>query len=243
MKLHTLVIDDEPLALQKLTSYVEKVPFLELSGACSSAAEALEVLAQGNTDLIFTDISMPGLSGMELVSSLTKPVMVVFTTAHENYALDSYRLGAVDYLLKPYSFVDFQRAANRALSRKSTSADSASGAARESIFVKVDHRHVRVPLANVRYIKGFGEYLQIFIEGEDNPLLTLSSFAALKDKLSADFVQIHRSYVVNMNKVEQIERSRIVMDSATYLPVGDSFRQSVQTYLASCAIGRAGAKA
>lgn len=244
MKLRTLVIDDEPIALQKLASYVARVPYLELEGQCSSAAEALSILAERGADLIFTDISMPGLSGLEFVSSLSRPVMVVFTTAHEQYALDSYRIGAVDYLLKPYSFVDFQRAANRAHARASALApvETHQEPQDSSIFVKVDARHVRVAVGDIRYIKSFGNYLQIYVDGCEKPLLTLSPFAPLKEKLPPDFIQIHRSYVVNMNKVEQIERNRIVMDSETYLPVSESFRSDLQNYLTSRAVGRSGTK-
>ena len=208
MKLRTIVVDDEPIALEKLSAYARKVPFLELIGAYSSACEAMAVLTSPEitVDLMFTDINMPDLSGLDLISTLPSPPMVVFTTAHAQYAVESYRLAAIDYLLKPYSFADFQRAASRALER-------------------------------LRYIKGYGEYLQLYVEGNASPLLTLSSFAAISDRLSASFLQVHRSYIVNMDCVEQISRGRIIMDADTYIPVGDSYKTALQQWLRDHSVG------
>lgn len=256
MKLRTLIIDDEPIALEKLKNYVTKVPFLELTGECGSGLEAMDILAHGGVDLVFTDISMPDLDGMEMVRSLPSPPMIVFTTAFDSYAVDSYRLSAVDYLLKPFGFADFQRAAVKALelyrtrreseeNTPSPSGNRTPGAADttlrregDSIFVKVDYRYMRVNLRDIRYIKGYGEYLQIYTVNTPNPLLTLSSFAAIKERLSEDFVQVHRSFVVNMNHVGQIERSRIVMDAECNIPVGDSYKNLLNDYIGSRAIGR-----
>ena len=242
MEIRTVIIDDEPIALEKLKSYVTKVPFLTLVGEYSSAVEASASLSEGNVDAIFTDINMPDLDGMKFIESLPQPPLVVFTTAHAQYAIDSYRLSAVDYLLKPYGFADFQRAANKLLESYSlrhqrqedpamSSAPDAMITPDSSLFVKVDYKYLRVNLGDVRYIKGYGEYLQIFLQGEQKPLLTLSSFAAIKEKLSPNFLQIHRSYIVNMDQVERIEKSRVVMDEDTYIPVGDSYRAGFLGYL------------
>jgi len=239
MKISTLIVDDEPIALAKLKNYVEKVPFLDLVGACHSGVEALDLLAVNPVDVIFTDIDMPDLNGMDMVESLLQVPMVVFTTAYAQYAVDSYRLSAIDYLLKPYGFVDFQRAANKvrdhyiAMNMESSIVPTAAG----SLFVKVDYRYVRVDLDSIRYIKGYGEYLQIYVDGSVMPLLTLSSFSAIKERLTDDFLQIHRSYIVNMNKVEQISRSRVVMDVDTYIPVGDTYKPRLQAYLQNHAVG------
>lgn len=246
MKIKTLIIDDEPIALEKLRSYVSKVPFLELVGECQSALEAVEVLSATEIDVIFTDINMPDLDGMGFISSLPHPPMVVFCTAYSEYAVESYRLSAVGYLLKPYGFPDFQRVANRVLDihRMRTGASAAAGAAHgdESIFVKVDYRYLRVSLPDIVYIKGYGEYLQIFLNGNPSPLLTLSSFAAIKEKLPGEFVQIHRSYIVNMNRVQRIEKSRVIIDEDTYLPVGDSYKNDFLQYVARHAVGNASRK-
>lgn len=236
MKLRTLIIDDEPIALEKLRSYVEKVPFLELAAACHSGIDAMAVLAAEKIDLIFTDIDMPDLNGMELAGSLADAPMIVFTTAYAQYAVDSYRLSAVDYLLKPYSFADFQRAANKALAQaQRDGADTQREAG--SVFVKVDYRYVRVKLDDIRYIKGFGEYLQIFTTSQPEPMMTLSSFASMAQKLGDSFLQVHRSYIVNMDHVEQIVRNRLVMTDGEHIPVGDSYKSALSDYLRSRSVG------
>ncbi len=243
MKLRTLIIDDEPIALEKLRSYVEKTPFLELAAECQSAFEAIEFLGTNDADLVVTDINMPDLDGLDFVRSLPKAPMVIFTTAYPQYAVDSYRVSAVDYLLKPYGFADFHRAVGKALElygqrHPNVAAETAPRQGRGSLFVKVDYRYIRVSLADIRYIKGYGEYLQIYVSGNAIPLLTLSSFASVKERLTDNFLQIHRSYIVNMDHVGQIERNRVVMGPDLYLPVGDSFKASFQAYLASHAVGK-----
>lgn len=243
MRLRTLIIDDEPIALEKLKSYVEKTPFLELVAKCQSAFEAIEFLATGEADLVVTDINMPDLDGLDFVRSLPKAPMVIFTTAYPQYAVDSYRVSAVDYLLKPYGFADFHRAAGKALEiygqrNQPAPADPSAPQAGGSLFVKVDYRYIRVSLADIRYIKGYGEYLQIYVSGSETPLLTLSSFASVKERLTDNFLQVHRSYIVNMDHVGQIERNRVVMPPDLYIPVGDSFKAAFQSYLSSHAVGK-----
>lgn len=236
MKLKTLVIDDEPIALEKLKSYVEKVPFLALAATCQSGFDAMEYLANNEVNLIITDINMPDLTGLDFVRSMANPPLVIFTTAYPQYAVDSYKVNAVDYLLKPYGFVDFQKAVHKALVLSRTIAPTDEQ--KESLFVKTDYRYVRVPLADIRFIKGYGEYLQLYVSGSSTPLLTLSSFASIKTKLTPVFLQIHRSYIVNMNHVQQVERGRIVMDKENYIPIGDSYKATLQEYLRSHGIGR-----
>ncbi len=242
MKMRTLIIDDEPIALEKLKAYVGKTPFLELAAECQSGFEAIEFMAHAEVDLVITDINMPDLNGLDFVRSLPKSPLVIFTTAHPQYAVDSYRVSAVDYLLKPYGFADFHRAAGKALelhaARQAQPEQQAPQGARGSLFVKVDYRYIRVSLADIRYIKGYGEYLQIYVDGNANPLLTLSSFASIKERLTENFLQVHRSYIVNMDHVEQIERNRVVMSPDLYIPVGDSFKNQFQSYLASHAVGK-----
>lgn len=236
MKLKTVIIDDEPIALEKLKAYVAKTPSLELVAACSSAFEAMEWLASNNNaDLIITDINMPDLNGLEFLDTLTVRPMVIFITAYSEYAVDSYKHSAVDYILKPYSLVDFQKAVNKALERfeksKTTKVES-------SLFIKVDYRFVRVDIADIRYIKGYGEYLQIYMKDSDKPLVTLSSFAAIRQRLTPNFLQVHRSYIVNMDCVAQIERGRITMGCDEVIPLGDSYREAFNEYLASRTIGK-----
>lgn len=253
MKLKTIIIDDEPIALNKLHNYVDKTPFLQLAGAYTNGMDALDMMAAGGeVDVIFTDINMPDINGMDMVGALSHPPLIVFITAHPDYAAESYRHSAVDYLLKPYSFADFQRAANKVMERYQFSHQAQPAPQPDphpthtdesgSIFIKVDYRYIRINLSDIRYIKGYGEYLQIYTIASPTPLLTLSSFAAIRERLSSSFMQIHRSYIVNMNHVLHIERARMVMDADTYLPVGDSYKANLQNYLASHAIGGAAKK-
>lgn len=246
MKLKTLIIDDEPIALEKLRNYSVRVPFLELIGMCRNGVEAIELMANTPVDVIFTDINMPDMSGLDFVASLLNPPLVVFITAYADYAVESYKLSAVDYLLKPYGFADFQRAANKALEqyswRKSSnnllaSTENSGESSKDSLFVKIDYRYVRMILADIRYIKGYGEYLQIYTTDSESPMLTLSSFSAIKEKLPNNFMQVHRSYVVNINAIESINKNRIVMDDNTIIPIGDSFKNAFFSYLSTHSIG------
>lgn len=245
MKLRTLIIDDEPIALEKLRAYVGKVPFLDLAGACCNGIEAMAVVQRERVDVVFTDISMPDMSGMDFIGSLTNPPLVVFITAYPDYAVESYRHSAVDYLLKPYGFADFQRAANRVLEQyrlregqeKRGNAGSSPAGMHGSIFVKSDSRYVRVDPAGIRYVKGYGEYLRIFTSDASQPLLTLSSFSSIMERLPENFVQVHRSYIVNMDAVESVSRNRIRLDPETEIPVGESYRDGFQKYLTTHSIG------
>lgn len=237
MKLKTIVIDDEPIALEKLRSYALKVPFIDLLGAFDNSMDALEYVSSNNVDLIFTDIEMPDLNGMDFIAGLASQPMVVFTTAYEQYAVESYRVRAVDYLLKPYSFADFQRAANRAWEQAQRK-DSACKQPDSNLFIKTDTRYIKVDQSDITYIKGFGEYLQVFLRTQPAPLVTLSSFASIKEHLGPSFLQVHRSYIVNMANVRQIERSHIAIDSQTSIPVSDSYRADLLTYLNSRTVGR-----
>lgn len=241
MKLRTLSIDDEPDALDKLNHYIGKIPFFELVASCHGSTEALEYMSDHDVDVIFTDIDMPDINGIDFVESLTMRTMVVFITAHRQYAVDGFRLSAIDYLVKPYSMQDFQRAANKVMEvyRSRNLSQTDPGKLSDSLFVKVETRYERISQSSIRYIKGYGEYLQIFVEGKMQPVMTISSFASVMDRLAPCFLQIHRSYIVNMNHIMKVEKSRIVMDSDTYLPISDTYRDSFMDFLRSHSVGKA----
>lgn len=240
MPIRTLIIDDEPIALEKLKSYVEKTPALQLSAACGNGIEAAAFLAANEVDLIITDINMPDLNGMDFIKTLSSRPLVIFITAYPQYAVESYRVSAVDYLLKPYGFVEFTTAVNKAVAAHASRQTPATGHgdAEDSLFIKTDYRYVRISASDIRFIKGYGEYLQIYVTGSAAPIVTLSSFAAIKERLGENFLQVHRSYIINMDRVCQIERNRVVMDADTYIPVGDSYKAAFQQYLNSHAIGK-----
>ncbi|MCH5347305.1 MAG: response regulator transcription factor [Muribaculaceae bacterium] len=242
MNIRTLLIDDEPIALEKLRKYAGRVPSLEVVGACNNGLEALALLADTEVDLIITDIDMPDLNGIDLARSLSSNQLIIFTTAYSDYAIDGFKLAAVDYLLKPYGFVEFNQAINkvaeRLAARRSPAADDRRPAPADSLFVKVDHRYMRISLDSILYIKGYGEYLQIYTTEASAPFVTLSSFAAIKERLADNFLQVHRSYIVNMSRIGTIDRNRILIDGHDDIPVGESFKQPLLQYVATFAVGK-----
>lgn len=227
-----LAIDDEPIALEKLTSYISKVPFLELVSACESAFEAMEVMVHTHIDIVFLDINMPDLNGMDFISSLPKPPMVVFTTAYSEYAVESYKVSAVDYLLKPYDFASFQRAANKVQRQyllmlpdnKKQSEEN------ENLYVKVDYRYVNIKVKDILYIKGMSEYVQIFM-CDRKPLMVLLTMKQALERLPDYFLQVHRSYIVNMNNVEEVDRLHLRFSDGASIAVSDNCKKQFLDYL------------
>ena len=238
-----LAIDDEPLALQQLVAYIGKVPFLELAAQCQSALEARRFLENDTVDAIFCDINMPDLNGMDFVKSLVVPPLVVFTTAYSEYAVEGFRVNAVDYLLKPFGLQDFQRAANRLKERlDNTPAAPASDISLTPhdniLFLKTDYRIVKVSIPDIRYIEGMSEYLKVWIEGEAKPIITLLSMKKIEERLPDYFMRIHRSYIINLNKIQEVNKNRVIMDADTYLPIGDLYKESFQSYLNTKFLGK-----
>ena len=236
-----LAIDDEPLALQQLVGYISKVPFLELAAQCQSALEARQFLENDTVDAIFCDINMPDLNGMDFVKSLAVPPLVVFTTAYSEYAVEGFRVNAVDYLLKPFGLQDFQRAANRLRERLGSTSSVDQPVVSESddtLFLKTDYRIVKVNIPDIRYVEGMSEYLKVWIEGEAKPIITLLSMKKIEERLPASFMRIHRSYIINLNKIQEVNKNRVIMDQDTYLPIGDLYKDAFQEYLDTRFLGR-----
>ena len=239
-----LAIDDEPLALQQLVAYISKVPFLELAAQCQSALEARAFLEHDTVDAIFCDINMPDLNGMDFVKSLAVPPLVVFTTAYSEYAVEGFRVNAVDYLLKPFGLQDFRRAANRLKERLENSAPVVSGSAvgslpaDDTLFLKTDSRIVKVSIPDIRYVEGMSEYLKVWIEGEAKPIITLLSMKKMEERLPDYFMRIHRSYIVNLTKIQEVNKNRVIMDANTYLPIGDLYKEAFQAYLNTKFLGK-----
>ena len=217
--IRVLAIDDEPLALQQLTAYIQKIPFLSLEGQCQSAIEAKEILNRENIDAIFCDINMPDLNGMEFVKSLASPPLIVFTTAYSEYAVEGFQVNAVDYLLKPFGLDDFKRAANRLQDGDDT------------IFVKTDYRVVKVAISDIRYIEGMSEYLKLHLKSDPKPLITLLSMKKIEEFLPSYFMRIHRSYIINLKEIQEVNKNRVIMDADTYLPIGDNYKEAFNDYL------------
>jgi two-component system LytT family response regulator len=229
--LRCLLVDDEPLALRLLTSYVERVPFLELVGTCRSALEAMTVLQQEQVDVLFLDIQMPDLTGVEFVRTLRPDALVIFTTAYEAYALEGFNLNAVDYLVKPIAFDRFVQAAQKAQDRLApkpaapaeapTPSPAPPAPADDFIFVKADYHTQRINLRDIRYLEGLKDYIKIFTGSK--PVLTLNSLKAFEDRLpSQDFVRVHRSFIVALSWIDSIRKNRIYLGDAI-IPIGDSY--------------------
>ena len=237
MRLTCAIIDDEPLAVSLLESYVLKTPFLDLQGTYNSALDALSDLRDRPVDLLFLDIQMPELSGLEFSRILNADTRVIFTTAFDQYAVDSYRVNALDYLLKPISYPDFLASANKALrwyellrkpvssEEKEESASIAERGGMESIFVKSEYKLLQIELRKILYIEGLKDYVKIFVEDEPRPVLSLMSMKSLEDMLPSDrFVRVHRSFIVQPEKIKVIERNRIVFGKE-YIPISDTYKQ------------------
>ena len=239
-----MAIDDEPLALQQITAYIGKVPFLELAAQCQSALEAHRFLQNDTVDVIFCDINMPDLNGMDFIKTLTAPPLVVFTTAYAEYAVEGFKVNAVDYLLKPFGLQDFMRAANRIQERLTPHAPSApqstnTGSAEDdTIFLKTDYRIVKVSISNIRYIEAMSEYLKVWLEGEPKPIITLLSMKKMEERLPDTFMRIHRSYIINLTKIQEVNKNRVIMDTDTYLPIGEMYKDTFLSYLNTKFLGK-----
>lgn len=238
-----LAIDDEPLALKQLESYIKKVPFLELKGACPSATRALEYINSEPVDAIFLDINMPDLNGMEFAKQLVAPPLIVFTTAYSEYAIDSYKVQAVDYLLKPFGFDDFLRAVNKLKEQydyRHSEINSIAGPDKDNaIFLKTDYKVVRVSLSQITYIEGMSEYLKIHTDGEKQPIVALLSFKKIEDRLPAGrFMRIHKSFLINLDEIKEVAKGHVLMMNDVSLPIGDSYRDAFNAWLDSKFIGK-----
>ena len=234
------VIDDEPLALGLMASYVKKTPFLELVGSYSSAIQAMNELPNHPADLLFLDIQMPELNGLDFSRMVPPQTRVVFTTAFDQYAIDGYRVNALDYLLKPISYPNFLQAAQKAQEWFKLVEQGQQGAVEEvqSIFVKSEYKQVQVMLDDILYIEGLKDYIKIYEEGHEKPLLSLMSMKSMEEMLpSQRFMRVHRSYIVQKSKIRVVEHNRIVFGK-TYIPVGDSYKDDFQAFLNERSLGK-----
>lgn len=235
-----MTIDDEPLALQQIAAYIEKVPYLELTTQCQSALDARAFLEHETVDAIFCDINMPDLNGMDFVKSLASPPLVVFTTAYSEYAVEGFRVNAVDYLLKPFGLQEFQRAAQRLRERIEGTrvAEDTPASQAETLFLKTDHRIINVNISDIRYVEAMSEYLKVWLDSQPKPIITLLSMKKMEEFLPSYFMRIHRSYIVNLTKIQEVNKNRVVMDENAYLPIGDLYKEAFQAYLNTKFIGR-----
>lgn len=228
-----LVVDDEELARALLQNYIGRMPNLELVAACANPLEAMSVLQQQGTDLLFLDIQMPELTGIEFLRTLTQKPLVIFTTAYAEYALDGYALDVTDYLLKPFSFERFVQAVNKAAAqlqnRPPASAPvpepDATTPAKDYILVKADHKVYRIKLDDILYIQSMREYVSFYTS--TGRLMSLNALRTLEEELPADrFIRIHKSYIVAIDKIETLE-GNMVHVGKEQLPIGANYRETV----------------
>lgn len=236
-----VAVDDEPLALRQIKEYIARTPSLELVAACRSASQARDVLDREDADLLFVDIDMPDQNGLDFVGSLDGFRFVIFTTAYSEFAIDGFKLNAIDYLLKPFGYDDFLKAVEKAVSLKelierSRSADEArqEEAAvedREFLSVRADYRTMLVRISDIVYLESVGEYVRLHIAGS-SPIVTLFRLKNMETTLPADsFMRVHRSYIVNLRRITGYAKGRIYFDGDEYVPLGEKYREQFLKYI------------
>lgn len=239
--LKCIAIDDEPLALRQLKSYIDKIPYLELVATCNNAIEAQQLLAGQRVELIFVDINMPDLSGVDFVRALIDRPMVIFTTAYSEYAIEGFKLDAVDYLLKPFSFADFSRSAAKANSlyelrhnQRNANAETISEALpkdREYISVKADYKVSLVKISDIVYLESEGEYVRMHL-ADGATITTLFRLKNMETSLPSElFMRVHRSYIVNLRCIKSYVRGRVFLSETEYVPIGENYKETFQGYI------------
>ena len=232
--IRAITLDDEPLALKLVSGYIEKTPFLELLSSFDNPLDAMEFLDDNPVDLIFLDIQMPDLTGIEFTRIIGSRPKIIFTTAFEKYALEGFRLEAVDYLLKPLSYEEFLKAAKKAeklirLERAEQHEEIESN--NEFLFLKSEYKIRRINFNEITYIEGFKDYVKVYLQKEPNPILSINSLKSLEVKLpDLKFMRVHRSFIVNLEKIDTIDRSRIVFGKV-YIPISEQYKEKFQQYL------------
>ncbi|MDE6445348.1 MAG: LytTR family DNA-binding domain-containing protein [Alistipes sp.] len=239
--LRCIAIDDEPLALRQLAAYAAKIPYLQLAATCNNALEAQQLLAAQPVDLIFVDINMPDLNGVDFVRTLTERPMVIFTTAYSEYAIEGFRLDAVDYLLKPFSFSDFSRSAAKAnslyeLRRNQREAapeptPEAEPKDKEYISVKADYKVSLVRIADIVFLESEGEYVRMHL-CDGSTITTLFRLKNMETALPSEFfMRVHRSYIVNLRCIKSYVKGRIFLSDTEYVPIGENYKEAFQRYI------------
>jgi two-component system, LytTR family, response regulator LytT len=231
--INAIAVDDEPLALQLVASYIEKTPGLILSGKFDNPLDAMDFLSREVVDLIFIDIQMPDLSGLEFTRLLARGPKVIFTTAYDKYAIEGFKLDVVDYLLKPFSYEEFLKAVQkvRKLIKLEKGVPDQIDSNNEFLFLKSDYKIKRINFNNILYIEGLKDYVKVYTQSSPKPVMSLTTMKLLESKLpESKFMRVHRSFIVNLEKIDTIERSRIIFGK-TYIPVSDQYKEKFQEFL------------
>lgn len=236
-----IAVDDEPMALRQIKSYIERTEQLELVAVCRSAREAQEVLKTTNVDLLYVDINMPDMNGLDFVRSTEGMHYVVFTTAHPEFAIEGFKLNAIDYLLKPFSYDEFMKATNKVISlvdlverchaaESAIAQNEAEASDKEVISVKADYKTQLVKVADIVYLESAGEYVRLHIEGSST-ITTLFRLKNMETSLPTDsFLRVHRSYIVNLKRIASYTKGRIFLDNGEYIPLGENYKERFLEY-------------
>jgi len=223
--LRCIAVEDEPLALDLLEDNIKQIPFLQLVKRCKNAYEATEVLQNENIDLIFLDIQMPGITGLQFLKSLPSPPMVIFITAYKNYALEGFELGVVDYLVKPISFERFLKAVNKAMEYSTYRNNLGIDPSNDYLFVYSEYNLIKLNLKDIIYIEGMKDYIKIYHCNSEKPIITRLSIKSMEEKLPSNkFVRTHKSFVVAIDKIHSLRNSRIKLDNAE-VPLSDHYKE------------------
>ena len=236
-----IAIDDEPMALRQIKSYIERTEQLELVAVCRSAMEAQEVLKTATADLLFVDINIPDMNGIDFVRSIDTGHFIVFTTAHPEFALEGFKLNAIDYLLKPFSYEEFMKASQKVISlvdlverchaaESAIAQNEAEASDKEVISVKADYKTQLVKVADIVYLESAGEYVRLHIEGSST-ITTLFRLKNMETTLPAEsFLRVHRSYIVNLKRIASYTKGCIFLDNGEYIPLGENYKERFFEY-------------
>ncbi len=225
--MNCIAVDDEPLALNLIEDFTKKIPFLNHVKSCKNAFEAIDVIQKEQIDLVFLDINMPDISGIELIKNIENKPLVIFTTAYSEYAVQGFELSAVDYLVKPFLFERFFKAVNKAyelynLKNKKVVLGAENKTDEEYIFVKADYSSIKVCLKDILYLEGLKDYVKIHTK--ERKILTLITMKKIEERLpSSNFIRVHRSFIVAIDKIESIQRNRIIINEK-WIPIGNSYK-------------------
>ncbi len=233
MILNCAIIDDEPLAADLLETYVRKTPTLQLIGKYHSALDAMKPIKENKVDLVFLDIQMPELSGLEFSKILDKKTKVVFTTAFKEYAVESFKANALDYLLKPISYEDFLNSVDKALEYFTANIERSTINNDRFIFVKSEYKLVKINFSDITYIEGVKDYVKIHLTDSRPAIMSLINMKRLEEKLPRpEFTRVHRSFIVHMDKVDSVDRAHFIIEDAQ-IPISESYKLGVQEYLSN----------
>lgn len=236
MKIKCIAVDDEPLALEMVSGFIRQTPFLSLEGKFENAIEALSHLNQNEVDLVFLDIQMPDLSGMELARVLEgrrSPIKpkIVFTTAYNQFAIEGYKVDALDYLLKPFSYEEFLKASNKAYNHFTNASQAATEVHQEYLFLKVEYQLVKVMLKDIILIEGYKDYIKVHLVGRSSPLLSLTSLKNMEESLpSSKFMRIHRSFIISLDHIQSITRNMVNM-GIMEITISDNYKENFLAFV------------